>query len=90
MNYQEKMTHHLQAAEALMKQVDAIEQDAEAKVQYTSNQRLRAVALRRALEDDVLYHQLSGARNYHVTMATMYGIAALVEQISVTHVTETL
>lgn len=84
MSYQQKMTRHLQGAEKRDAQVDAIEQKAMSTVGITDPDvmnRIDAYKLRKELEPNDLYKQRSGSRNYHVAMATMYALAALVEEV---------
>jgi hypothetical protein len=77
--YKDQMIRHLQAAERAEDQIDQIEHKVTQNLHFR-NPRLRAVALKRALEDNQLHKQLSGSKGSHVAMATMYGIAALVEE----------
>jgi hypothetical protein len=80
--YKDQMIRHLQAAELRDKQVDKIESAALRKLDLDPDglDRIGAYRIKKELEPNELLKQRAGSRNYHVAMATMYGIAALVEE----------
>lgn len=89
MDYKQKMTRHLQAAEKANADVDKFEAYADAKVELAGDldhfgKARESVKLERMsakLNGEPLYRQRSGVRDYHVRMATMYGIAYLVQEV---------
>lgn len=87
MSYKEKMLDHLRKAEARNDLVEAAEDRVIKAVRRVNHralsrsknpQYLETYFAKKALEDDLLYKQHGSVRNYHISMATMYALAALV------------
>ena len=75
------MLKHLQLATKLGDEVDAMENDALQILGILAiTNTVQAYRMKAHFEHNALYRQRGGARNLHVSLATMYGIAALVEQ----------
>lgn len=93
MTYKEKMTRHLQAAEARNAEVDRFEDWADKRVEVThkvdlarakdsgNRESIKYQAMSKLLEGEPLYKNRASVRDYHVRMATMYGIAAILEPL---------
>ena len=93
MDYQQKMTRHLVAAEAKNAEVDRFEDWADkvveeryaadlAKARSPGNREsIKLERMKDLLEAEIVYGNRTKVRDYHVRMATMYGIAALVERL---------
>lgn len=82
MTYQEKMTRHLAKAEQLNDEVDVMERVALDELGGPGavvDTVMKAYQIKKHFEHDELYRQKGNARNVHMSLATMYGIAALVE-----------
>lgn len=80
MDYQQKMTRHLRRTEALMEQIEVIEAPVLAKYRGMKNRKMAAIGIKRDLELDEELRQLAKSKNSAIALATMYGIAALVER----------
>lgn len=83
MTYQQKMTRHLQLATKLNDEVDAMEQAALDKMGGRGakvDNLIKALEVKRHFEHNELYRQKGNARNLHVQLAIMYGIATLVSE----------
>ncbi|HEY6074355.1 MAG TPA: hypothetical protein VIV15_13440 [Anaerolineales bacterium] len=89
MDYQQKMTRHLVAAEAKNAEVDKFEAWADAKVELAGDldrfgrarESVKLERMKAVLDGEIMYRNRANVRDYHVRMATMYGIAALVERL---------
>jgi hypothetical protein len=89
---EQKARDHLQRAERRNAFLDRVEDDARERIERLhaaelaaaepgARARMKALWMKKDLDGDELYKQRSGVRNYHVAMATMYGIMALLDEM---------
>ena len=84
MSYQEKMLKHLRNAEEADALVNQIKAEAEKRIRRkhpTADARRMTYYLKTELSGNSLYTVKGSSRNYNVSMATMYGIAAFLERM---------
>lgn len=87
MNNREKMEYHIAKAEEWQVKVKALEDEAErkAKVKVMSKEGLGhrpEYIAKTLLKDNFWYDRAIGNRDGHETQAQMYGIAAILDEIS--------
>lgn len=89
---EQKARRHLERAEKRNAFIDRLEDDARQKVariygpeltaaEPGARERILAYRMKKELEGDELYKQRGATRNYHIAMATAYGIMALLDRM---------
>jgi len=89
---EQKARRHLERAEKHNTFIDRLEDDARKKVEQIygpelaaaepgARERIMVYRMKKELEGDELYKQRGATRNYHIAMATAYGIMALLDEM---------